>query len=63
MEQEQGMTRQQDFDDQAVREHYRALHERQARVEVAEQDDGESWTLHVALFGALVVALMFSTFF
>ena len=57
------MTRQQDFDDQAVREHYRALCERQARAEAAEQDDDKNWTLHVALFGALIVALTVSTFF
>jgi hypothetical protein len=63
MDQEQGMTRQQDFDDQAVREHYRALRERQARVEAAEQDEGNGWTLTVTLFGALAVALMLSAFF
>lgn len=57
------MTRQQDFDDQAVHERYRALHQRRAaRVEAAEQDDDGVWTLHAALFGALVVALLFSTF-
>jgi len=63
MEQEQGMTRQQDFDDQAVREHNRALRQRQARVAAAEQKDDQSWILPVALFGALTVALMLSAFF
>lgn len=56
------MARQQDFDERAVREHYRALQERQAKVEVAEQNDDDSWILPVSLFGALAVALMLTAF-